>query len=93
MRKNEKWQDGTEILRITSNRNFSYAGVRYYVSNTCRQDAGPEGFRYNLNIVDPDGSLSLACDAISWETLKFKTIKDARRWVRDWFWNIKKWDL
>lgn len=89
MRKNEKWADGSEILRITSNRNFSYAGVRYHVSDLCRQDAGPEGFRYCLDIVDPDGGLHLAHDGISWDLLKFKTIKDARRWVRDWFWNVK----
>lgn len=90
MRKNEKLADGSELLRITSCRDFSYEGVRYHVSDLCKADAGPENYKYCLDIVDPDGSYSLAHDGITWQLLKFKTIKDARRWVRDWYWNVKR---
>lgn len=93
MRTNEKWADGTERLQITSNRDFSFSGVRYHVSDLPMADRERTGFRYCLDIISPDGRWDLAHDTASWEMLKFKTIKDARRWVRDWYFMIGKMEL
>lgn len=91
MRTNEKWADGTEILRITSVRNFTYHGRKFMVGNLCKADI-KDGKKYCLYEVEKDDSLELMHNSIGWDLLKFKTIKDARRWVRDWDWCTVAWD-
>lgn len=91
MRTNEKWADGTERLSITSGRSFTYNGRKYHVSDLPKSDQ-KDGNKYCIDEVMKDGRFELMHCSIGWDLLKFKTIKDARRWIRDWDWCTVAWD-
>ena len=91
MRTNEKFSDGTEILKTTSGRNFTYNGRKFRVSNLLKADM-KDGNKYMLDEIREGGRTELMYNSVGWELLKFKTIKDARKWVRDWEWCTKGWN-
>ena len=69
-------------MTVNGRRRFvSNTGKRYYVCDMCKQDIKGEE-RYNLE-VEKDGRYRL-CYGSFFELLKFKTIKDAQRYV---LWN------
>ena len=91
MKRNERHADGTEILKITSGRNFTYNDRKFHVSDLLKADM-KDGNKYMLKEIRECGRTELMYNSIGWELLKFKTIKDARRWVRNWEWCTKRWD-
>lgn len=72
-------------MTINGRRTFrSNSGKRYMVENLLRQDKAkyPE-YRYYMMVADkPDGIYRCCCD-LDLSMLKFKTIKEAQRYVRD----------
>lgn len=69
--------------RINSNRRFNAFGFKFFVQDI--PSGGwerKEGYKYNLYTIDACGFYRLVYDKITLEVLKFKTIKDAQRWVR-----------
>ena len=85
MRTNARLEDGTENLRITSGRSFTYHGREFIVDDLCKADI-KDGRKYCLYEVREDNHLELMYWSIRWDLLTFETIKDAREWVRDWEW-------
>ena len=70
-------------MTINGRRNFTYNGKKYRVMNLCKQDL--EGNRkYFVSILQSNGFYSPAHNVAGWDLVKFETIKDAQRYVRDW---------
>lgn len=70
-------------MAINSNRHFSKYGKRFFVQNIpSGAKERKEGYKYCLYLVVND-RYKLVHDKITFEVPKFKTIKDAQRWV--WF--------
>lgn len=88
MRTNERTFDGEEILKLRGGRNFTFHGRKFHVANLYKADE-KDGNKYMLEEITKDGRMELMHNSIGWELLKFKTIKDARAWVRDWEWCTK----
>lgn len=91
MRTNERDCEGNEILRNRGGRSFTFHGRKFYVADLCKADM-KDGNKYLLEEIREGGRIELMHNSIGWELLKFKTIKDARAWVRDWEWCTKAWN-
>lgn len=72
-----------ENLKITSGRNFTFHNRKFRVADLPKADQKGNK-KYMIQEITKDGSCNLMYNAIGWELLKFPTIKEARRWVRDW---------
>ena len=81
MRTNDRWPDGAERLRISSGRGFRFHGRRFWVGDLAKQDR-KNGDKYLLYEIKNDRE-KIMHDKFTCEMLTFKTIKDARQWVRD----------
>ena len=70
--------------RIQSNRRFNAFGMRFYVQDipSGAKERKEQGFKYCLTLIGDDDVYRLVYDKITWESLNFKTIKDAQRWVK-----------
>lgn len=82
MRKNERLADGTERLIIRNTRNFTYNGRKYYIADLDLADRERTRMKYMITEVI-DGKYTIMHNCIDWELPKFKTLKDAMRYVRD----------
>ena len=69
-------------MAINANRRFNKYGFKFYVQNLANADR-KDGYKYCLSMIDEKEHYNLVYDKITWELPKFKTIKDAHRWV--WF--------
>ena len=67
-------------MRITSGRKFSYNGRKYYIQNTGHKEKNQ---KYMIQEVR-DGRYICLCNKLGYDMPTFETIKDARRYVRDW---------
>lgn len=85
MRTHKLLADGTEDLRITSGRRFTYNGRKFLVGDVDKCDI-KDGRKYCLYEVRKGNRLEPMFWSIKWDLLTFTTIKDAREWVRDYEW-------
>lgn len=69
------------IMTINGKRSFSYNGVKYYVQDLAGADRTDDN-KYYVCIVK-DGWYNIAYNKLNWRMDKFKTIKEAQRYVRD----------
>lgn len=83
MRKNERLADGTERLIIRNTRSFTYNGRKYYIADLDSKNIQSTGMKYFITQVI-DGTYKIMYNCINWELPKFKTLKDAMRYVRDY---------
>ena len=65
-------------MAINSNRRFNKWGRKFYVQNYPSNE-----LKYCLSLIDENDLYHFVYDKITLEMPKFKTIKDAQRWV--WF--------
>ena len=77
-----------DSLKITSGRNFTFHNRKFRVADLPKADQS-DNKKYMIQEITKDGSSNLMYNSIGWELLKFPTIKEARRWIRDWEWCTK----
>lgn len=71
-------------MTINGKRNFTHNGKKYYIADLPQADRDKsEGDKYYITIVEDD-RYRIAFNNIGWNVERFKTIKDAQRYVRDW---------
>lgn len=71
------------LFRTNSNRRFKFEGKTYYVGNITTKPTKKGELKYLLYEILPGDKWVLQYD-LCYELLKFKTIRDAQRYVRDW---------
>ena len=79
-------------MTINGRRTFRSAESKkkYWVVDMCKRDKPKyPGKRYCLQVAEPGSDrYKLCCDYLL-DTLKFETIKEAQRYVRDWEFTIQ----
>ncbi len=79
-------------MTINGRRKFrSTTGKRYLVTDLYKQDMR-DGYRYYMMVANNAGNYKI-CYSSMLEILKFRTIKEAQRYVRDWEFIIKTCDF
>lgn len=74
-----------QILTINSGRYFTFNNRRYAVCDLNTNNGKDEnGNKYYLQEILPGDKWRILYNNLCWEMVKFKTIKAARRYVRDW---------
>ena len=76
------------LLRTNSNRRFRFEGKTYYVGNITTKPTKKGEPKYLLYEILPDDKWVLQYDWF-YELLKFKAIRDAQRYVRDWSFTLR----
>ena len=68
-------------MTINGNRRFNYNGKRYFIQDLPKADRA-DGKKYFITC-DVNGIWRTAYNNITWNIEKFRTIKEAQRYVRD----------
>lgn len=72
-------------MTINGRRKFrSNAGKRYMVTDLYKQDTEAGKYRYYMMVAGGPGKNYKICYGSMLNMLKFRTIKEAQRYVRDW---------
>ena len=73
-------------MTINGRRAFrSDSGKRYLVTDLYKQDLEPgKGYRYYMMVAENANATYRICYNLSLKMLKFSTIKEAQKYVRDW---------
>ena len=74
-------------MTINGKRDFTYNGKKYHKTDLPKADRVDDK-KYFISFVDANGIYKPAYCNIGWELEKFKTIKEAQRYVRDWDWTL-----
>lgn len=68
-------------MTINGNRRFNYNGKKYFIQDLPKQDR-VDGKKYFITF-EQNGFFKVAYNNITWNIEKFRTIKEAQRYVRD----------
>lgn len=80
-------------MTINGRRNFTYKGRKFYVQDNPKRGRKNDDDNYFLSEEWENGMLYILYERYSYDIPKFKTIKDAQRYVRDYEFLIVKEEL
>lgn len=71
-------------MTINGNRKFNFNGKSYYVQTNPKSNRESENDNYYLTLVTDSGMSLVLYNCCGWDVPKFKTIKEAQKYVVDW---------